>query len=49
VYIKPNYQWVDNWLEQIIELSNKTMAPSVIENIMDDFCFYVDGNFNQTN
>ena len=44
VYIKPNYRWTDNWLEQISEIGNKAKASSVIDNSMDDFCFYVDVN-----
>ena len=42
VYIKPNYRWTDKWLEQINEVGNKTKVAAVIDNGMDDFCFYID-------
>jgi len=47
VYIKPNHRWIDNWLEQTNEVSNKSKTFLVADNNFDDFCFYT--NISQVN
>jgi len=41
-YIKTNKKWANNWLEQIYEVGNKAEASAVVNNNMDDYCFYPD-------
>jgi hypothetical protein len=40
--INQNYQWAQDWIEQISFLKNNSELLSLAENDMHDFCCYTD-------